>query len=107
MFSLYMLRCGDGSFYIGHTEDLEQRMQQHETNAYGGYTADKHPLRLVWVQEFSTRLEALERERQLKGWTRRKKEALIRGDWNAIHALARARKRPPFDSPVASRRARS
>ena len=94
MFVVYMLLCGDGSYYIGHTDDLERRMVAHADNTYGGYTAERHPLRLVWHDEFATRWDALERERQLKGWSRGKKEALIRGDWNAIHRQSRSGYRP-------------
>jgi len=90
-FYLYILRCGDGSLYIGHTDDLETRMGQHSTGELGGYTARRHPLTLVYTCEFATRLEALERERQIKGWTRAKKEALIRGDWERLRQLARRR----------------
>ncbi len=89
MFYIYILRCGDGSYYVGHTDDLETRMRQHANRERCGYTARRHPLTLVYTCEFSTRLEALERERQIKGWTRAKKEALIRGDWDQLSQLAR------------------
>ena len=90
-FFLYILRCGDGSFYVGHTDDLELRMAQHEAGTFGGYTADRYPLELVYSCEFATRVEALERERQIKRWSRAKKEALIHGDWDAMHELAKRR----------------
>jgi predicted GIY-YIG superfamily endonuclease len=88
-FFLYILRCRDGSYYIGHTDDLEQRIAQHQTGALGGYTARRRPVELAFSCEFATRDEALERELQLKGWSRAKKQALMRGDWARIHELAR------------------
>jgi predicted GIY-YIG superfamily endonuclease len=88
-FYVYMLECSDGSYYVGHTDDLEKRMALHETGLSGGYTALRRPVRLVFVDEFPSRDDAIQRERQLKGWSRAKKRALIRDDWAAIHRLAR------------------
>ena len=90
-FHAYMLRCADGSFYIGHTDDLELRMAHHVHGTFGGYTARRRPVTLVWTENFPTRIEALEAERQLKGWSRAKKLALIEGDWDRISVLARNR----------------
>jgi predicted GIY-YIG superfamily endonuclease len=86
-----MLHCSDRSFYIGHTDDLEVRLAQHEQGTFGGHTATRSPLKLVWCDEFPSRYEALAAERQIKGWSRVKKLALIRGDWQAIRKLARNR----------------
>jgi predicted GIY-YIG superfamily endonuclease len=88
-FWAYMLHCGDGSFYVGHTDDLDRRIAQHLSGEYGGYTSTPLPARLVWSDEFPSRCEALSAERQIKGWGRRKKLALIRGDWDLISLLAR------------------
>src|SRR5262245_5790157 len=90
-FTLYVLRCADGSYYIGHTDDLEKRMDQHWIGAGCSYTAkrSRHPLELAWTCEFEDRLTALERELQIKGWTRAKKEALIAGEWARLKTLAR------------------
>jgi tRNA/rRNA methyltransferase len=88
-FYAYMLRCSDSSYYIGHTDALEQRIGQHQSGEIEGYTQGRRPVELVWSQDFTSRIEALEAERQIKGWTRAKKEALIRGDWEAIQLLAR------------------
>ncbi|MEH6724166.1 MAG: GIY-YIG nuclease family protein [Qipengyuania sp.] len=90
-FFTYILRCNDGSYYTGHTEDLEIRMAQHQTGALGGYTAKRLPVVLLWSQDFPTRDEAFEAERQIKGWSRAKKEALIAGDWSRVTELARNR----------------
>ena len=87
-FFTYMLRCADGSYYVGHTENLEQRVAVHEDGSMGGYTSTRRPLILVWSDAFATREEALAAERQIKGWSRAKKEALIREDWREIQCLA-------------------
>ena len=88
-FWTYMLHCADRSFYVGHTEDLEGRVGAHQSGLIRGYTATRLPVTLVWADEFPTRYEALQAERQIKGWTRAKKLALIRGDWPLISQLAR------------------
>jgi predicted GIY-YIG superfamily endonuclease len=93
-FYLYMLRCADGSYYVGHTDNLEKRLDEHATGACGGYTAKRRPVTLVFVDEFASREDALTRELQLKGWSRAKKEALIRGDWSDVHLLAKRSARP-------------
>ena len=90
-FYTYLLRCNDGSYYAGHTDDLESRIAQHRTGTLGGYTAKRLPVTLVWSDRFPTRDEAFAAERQIKGWSREKKEALIAGDWKRISALARNR----------------
>lgn len=87
-FWVYLVECADGSYYIGHTDDLERRMAQHHDGTCGGYTAKRRPVQLRYSQEFVTREEALVAERQLKGWSRAKKAALIRGDWAAVQRLA-------------------
>ncbi|MDO8614827.1 MAG: GIY-YIG nuclease family protein [Dehalococcoidia bacterium] len=88
-FWLYILRCADASYYIGHTDDLEKRIAEHNWGKVSPYTRKRRPLHLVFADEFPTRLEALERERQLKGWSRAKKEALIKGNWTRLRELAR------------------
>ena len=88
-FYAYMLRCADGSYYVGHTDDLEARVGAHQSGLIPGYTQKRRPLQLVWSQDFHSREEALAAERQIKGWSRAKKEALIRGDWDAVQLLSR------------------
>ncbi len=88
-FYVYMLRCSNKAFYVGHTDDLELRLAQHHAGTFGGYTAEHRPVQFVWCAEMTSRAEALTYERQLKGWSRAKKEALIRDDWDRIHELAR------------------
>lgn len=86
-----MLECADKSYYVGHTDNLELRVAQHQSGVIPGYTHERRPVRLVFSDGFSTRLEALEAERRLKGWGRAKKEALIAGDWARISELGRKR----------------
>jgi putative endonuclease len=91
---LYILRCADGSFYIGVTRTtLEIRIAQHNSGALGGYTAARRPVTLVFSQWFERITDAIENERKLKKWSRAKKEAFIRGDFVALRQLA-ARRSP-------------
>ena len=89
-FWVYILRCADGSYYTGHTDNLESRISQHHSGELGGYTATRKPLQLVFSQPCGTREEALSAERQVKGWSRKKKEAMMRGDWEEVSRLARS-----------------
>ena len=90
-FHAYILRCSDGSFYVGHSDDLEQRILTHQSGLVPGYTAQRLPVELVWSDSFMTRNEAFAAERKLKGWGRAKKLALIEGNWQLVKALARNR----------------
>lgn len=87
-FWAYMLRCADGSYYVGQTDALEGRVGQHQAGEVEGYTQIRRPVELVWSHDFPSRLEAVEAEQQVKGWSRAKKEALIAGDWDRIRQLA-------------------
>lgn len=91
MFWVYVLRCADRSYYTGHTDDLEHRLGQHRAGEISGYTHSRRPLQLVFSQPFVTREEALAAELQIKGWSRKKKEAMFRGDWAEVSRLARGR----------------
>ena len=93
-----MLHCRGGYFYTGHTDNLEARLWQHKAGGIPGFTADRLPVELVWSQEFPTRIEALEAERRVNGWSRAKKMALIRGDWDRISALAKKKNGPSTSS---------
>ena len=92
-FHAYLLCCNDGSFYTGHTDNLELRIAQHECGAIEGYTAQRLPVKLAWCEAFETREEALSAERQIKGWSRAKKQALIDGNWDLMSELAKNRQR--------------
>lgn len=88
-FWAYIIKCADGSYYTGHTDDLELRIAQHHSGHFPDcYTFARRPLELVWANDFPSRSEALESERRIKGWSRVKKEALIREDWPALQRLA-------------------
>ena len=101
---LYMLQCMDGSYYVGTARGgLEARVAQHNAGLYGGYTASRRPVQLIFSQHFASITDAIEAERQVKGWTRAKKEALIRGDWDRLTQLAR-RGRPHPSRRAASPR---
>ena len=91
---LYILRCRDGSYYVGSTrKSLEDRLAEHNSGVLGGYTRSRKPVTLVWSQDFARITDAVAMERRLKGWRREKKEALIRGDLDALSDLASRRKR--------------
>ncbi len=90
-FYTYILKCSDGSFYTGHSDNLEQRFAQHQSGFFTGYTYKRRPVELAWSENFSTRYEALKAEKQIKGWTQAKKQALIDGDWALLSDLARNR----------------
>ena len=83
----YILRCVDGSYYIGHTDNIEQRLSQHHLGLINCYTKKRRPLELVYLNTFASRDDVFHAERQLKGWSRKKKEAFIREDWDEIRIL--------------------
>jgi len=89
-FWTYMLHCSGGAFYVGHTDNLEHRIGQHQAGQIPGFTRDRLPVTLVWSESFSDRIDALEMERRIKGWSRVKKMALIRGDWADIRRLSQS-----------------
>ena len=91
MFWLYILECRSKTLYLGHTDDLDERMRQHDAGTADSFTAAKRPLKLLFAQEFESRYEALSMERKLKGWSRAKKLAYIAGDWKAVSGLARGK----------------
>ena len=90
-FWVYMLECADGSYYAGHTDDLERRIASHQSGEAKGYTSKRRPVTLVFSESFVTKDEAIASERRIKGWSRAKKKALVQGDWAEISRLARSR----------------
>jgi putative endonuclease len=90
---VYMLRCADGSYYVGSAtgSDLSTRVAEHNAGKYEGYTHSRRPVVLVWSEYFDRIMDAIAAERQIKGWSRAKKEALIKDDWRRIGALAKRR----------------
>ena len=89
-FFVYILRCADGSYYVGHTDQLEARIAAHERGEIAGYTRKRRPVRQVFAEEVTSREEALAREMQTKGWSRAKKEALMKGNWRRLEWLSRS-----------------
>ena len=89
---VYVLRCADGSLYVGATDRLQSRIVKHNEGSASTYTARRRPVVLVYVEHVATRNAALRRERQLKGWTRAKKEALIAGDLPLLKMLNHRRR---------------
>ena len=87
MWSVYILRCADGSLYVGQTLSLEKRVARHNEGLAAAYTASRRPVHLVYSEEYPSLADSTERERQLKGWTRAKKEALVKGDLAALRRL--------------------
>ena len=88
---VYILECSDGSYYTGSAADISRRLWEHETGALSSaYTYSRRPVKLVWDSEVVERYsDALRFERQLKGWSRAKKEALIRGNYEAVHDVVK------------------
>ena len=99
----YMLRCADGSYYVGCTTDLDGRMGHHIAGTFVGYTSPRRPVEMVWADEFQTIHDAVDAEQRIKGWTRAKKEALIVGDWDTIVRLgSRSKHSASFETPTVS-----
>lgn len=102
---VYILKCSDGSYYTGSTDDIKKRLWQHEQGVEpSSYTFSRRPVKLLWTsEETQYYYDALRWERQIKGWSRAKKEALIRGEFDTIHEIVKAErkkrdqniKRPP------------
>ena len=89
---LYIVRCADGSFYIGITRsELDLRIAQHNAGSFGGYTSTRRPVVLVYSQWFERITDAIENERKIKRWSRAKKQALIDGNFALLRSLARRR----------------
>jgi len=88
-FYLYILQCADGSYYVGHTDNLEQRIDDHVQGKASYYTRALRPLTVVFSEAYASRDEAFQAEQQIKGWSRAKKEAFIKKDWDSIKQLSK------------------
>jgi putative endonuclease len=86
---MYILECSDGSYYTGSTTDLERRLAQHQNGEGANHTKKRLPVKLVYFEEYSRIDEAFYREKQVQGWSRKKKEALIKGMPEKLHELAK------------------
>ena len=90
--TVYILRCADGSYYTGLTkQDVEARLWEHNQGLYDGYTKKRLPVELVFTETYDRIIDAIARERRIKGWRRAKKEALIALQYERLPELARNR----------------
>jgi predicted GIY-YIG superfamily endonuclease len=89
MWNIYILQCSDKSYYVGHTNNLTERNNKHNAGRAVRWTACRLPVHLVYKETFKTLKQAMKRERQIKKWSRAKKEALIRGDTKTLRTLAK------------------
>ena len=97
----YLLQCSDGSFYTGVTSNLEQRIAQHNEGFYPHcYTVKRRPLELVYVDFFGTMQDAIEREKQIKTWSRKKKEALIKENYWLLQEYSKKKERQITNKPI-------
>ncbi len=86
---LYILRCADGSYYVGSARSLDHRMEQHMSGHGGDYTSRRTPVVLVFAQEFDRIDDAYFMEKRVQGWSRAKREALIQGRYNDLPRLSK------------------
>ena len=85
LYFVYILKCKDNSFYTGFTNNLERRLYEHNAGlSKESYTYDKRPVELVWYEMFTEPTQAILIEKKIKGWSRRKKQALIDEDWDKL-----------------------
>jgi predicted GIY-YIG superfamily endonuclease len=93
-YAIYILQCSDGSYYTGLTKDLDGRVREHKTGANrDSYTFSRRPVKLVWSVITESYMDAFQWEHRIKGWSRAKKEALIRGDIEGIHEIVKAERK--------------
>ena len=88
---VYILECSDKSYYTGVTNNLEKRLAEHQSGTIHSYTSTRLPVRLIYSANFSDINEAIKFEKQLKGWSRKKKEALIKGDFDTLVLLSKSK----------------
>jgi putative endonuclease len=89
---VYIVRCADRSYYTGRSAiSVEKRVSEHNLGVFGGYTKSRRPVTLVFSEHFMQITDAIAFERQVKGWSRAKKEALIRRDWDELQRLSRSK----------------
>lgn len=89
---VYILKCKDDSYYTGITNDPDKRLWQHNEGLINNsYTFSRKPVKLVFTSEFENVYDAIAAEKRIKGWGRKKKEALIKGDFDLLHDLSKCR----------------
>jgi predicted GIY-YIG superfamily endonuclease len=77
----YIILCDNNKYYVGHSSDVDRRFERHFNKNGAKFTAQNTPIKILWKQELNTEIEAIRREKQIKGWSRDKKENLINGAW--------------------------
>ncbi|MCI0610109.1 MAG: GIY-YIG nuclease family protein [Anaerolineae bacterium] len=93
-YAIYILKCSDGTYYTGLTKDLDSRVLEHQTGTNPeSYTFGRRPVKLMWSIVTKSYQEAFQWEHQIKGWSRAKKEALIRGDIEGIHKIVKSERK--------------
>ena len=95
---MYILRCADGSYYTGSTTDLQRRVHQHQNGEGANYTKKRLPVELVYYEEYDRIDEAFYREKQVQGWSRKKKEALIEGKFEELHQHAKCKNETHYNN---------
>ena len=90
---VYILKCADDSYYTGVTNNLEKRINEHQSGIIKGYTSNRLPIKLVFSERFTDVNQAIGFEKQVKGWSRKKKEALINRDLNLLVHLSNMKKK--------------
>jgi putative endonuclease len=88
-YHFYILKCSDGSYYVGSAANLEDRVNRHNQGRGSSYTFKKRPVQLVYCEKSGSLDDAMKRERQVKKWSRAKKEALIRGEIEILKKLSK------------------
>jgi putative endonuclease len=96
---VYILECADHSFYTGSTWDLERRLREHQAGVGANHTAKRLPVALVYCERYERIDDAYRREKQIQGWNRKKKQALMAADTNQLHVLAECRNESRFQAP--------
>jgi putative endonuclease len=100
---LYILRCSDGSYYVGTARgSLESRVAQHNAGSFQGYTASRRPAELIFSQWFDRITDTIENEHKVKKWSRAKKQAFLRGDFESLQQLAKRKSPHPSRRPPAA-----
>ena len=91
MWYVYLLRCQDGVIYVGITDDVERRFKEHAAGKGGHYTNYNRPEKILYRESFKNRIQAEQRERQIKRWSKSKKLALIEGNWIQLRELSKSK----------------
>jgi putative endonuclease len=95
-----ILKCSDNSYYVGSTTDLINRMNEHIKGTFKGYTSTRRPIELVYSESFTDINEAMKREIQIKGWTRKKKQALINNYPGQLHTLSKCKNETSYENKI-------